>query len=173
MPGNETSFGATSGLQPFRNSADQEAMDRRVDRRYPVNLAVTVTDIAAQDRVASGRIVDISESGVGAELALRFAAGSIVKLQTGDCALFGRVAYCTEGPSFRTGIEVVRMFTGESDLSQLFHSILCQARPATPERAFEVYRLSVVNSMPDSDLKDAHLQAIMHKLRRLDAELLK
>jgi hypothetical protein len=148
-------------------------MDRRVDRRYPVNLEATVTDIAAQDRVASGRIVDISQSGVGSQLSLRFAAGSIVKVQAGDCALFGRVTYSTEGPSSRTGIEVVRMFRGESDLSQLFNSILCQARPTTPERAFEVYRLSVVKSMPDSDLKDAHLQAIMHKLKRLDAELLK
>jgi PilZ domain len=145
-------------------------MDRRLDRRYSTNLEVTVTDIAAQDRVASGRIVDISQSGVCTELALGFAAGSIVKVQTGDCALFGRVTYCTEGRSFRTGIEVVRKIVGASDLARLLNAIFSQAMPATPERKFETYRLSVVQSMPDSDLKDAHIRAIMHKLKRLDAE---
>ena len=66
-------------------------MDRRHDRRYPANLEVTVTDIAAPDRVASGKMVDISQSGVGVELSLPFKAGAIVEVQTGDCALIGRV----------------------------------------------------------------------------------
>jgi hypothetical protein len=141
----------------------------RLNRRYPVDLEVTVTDIAAPDRVASGKIVDISLSGLGAELSLRFAAGAIVKVQIGDCALFGHVTYCTEGQSFRTGIEVVRMLMGESDLSR-FNAILSETMPTTPERKFEIYRLSVVRSMPDSDLKDAHIRAIKHTLARLDAQ---
>jgi hypothetical protein len=37
------------------------------------------------------------------------------------------------------------------------------------ERTFELYRLSVVESMPDSDLKSARMQAIKHKLKMLDA----
>ncbi len=141
----------------------------RLNRRYPVDLEVTVTDIAAPDRVASGKIVEISQSGLGAELSLRFAAGAIVKVQIGDCALFGHVTYCTEGKSFRTGIEVVRMLMGESDLSR-FNAILSETMPTTPERKFEIYRLSVVRSMPDSDLKDAHIRAIKHTLARLDAQ---
>jgi hypothetical protein len=36
------------------------------------------------------------------------------------------------------------------------------------ERAFELYRLSVVESMPDSDVKIALIRAIEHKLRILD-----
>ncbi len=144
-------------------------MDRRLDRRYHVNLEATVTDVAAQDRVASGLIVDISQSGISVELSLRFAAGAIVKVQIEDCALLGRVTYCAEGRSFRTGIEVVRMLMGESDRSR-FNAILSYTMPATPERKFEIYRLSVVRSMPDSELKDAHLHAIMRALARLDAE---
>ena len=38
------------------------------------------------------------------------------------------------------------------------------------ERAFELYRLSVVQSMPDSNLKAALIHAIEHKLRGLGAE---
>ncbi|HWZ30688.1 MAG TPA: hypothetical protein VNX18_05115 [Bryobacteraceae bacterium] len=36
------------------------------------------------------------------------------------------------------------------------------------ERMFELYRLSVVQSMPDSKLKTALIQAIRHKLKILD-----
>lgn len=36
------------------------------------------------------------------------------------------------------------------------------------ERTFELYRLSVVQSMPDSELKSALIQAIEHKLNILD-----
>ena len=143
-------------------------MDRRLDRRYQVNLEATVTGVAAQDRVASGRIVDISHTGLGAELSLRFAAGAIVKVQIGDCVLFGHVTYCAEGQSFRTGIEVVRTLMGESDRFG-FSAILSETMPTTPERKFEIYRLSVVRSMPDSELKDAHIRAILHTLARLDA----
>ena len=45
--------------------------------------SVTVTDIATPDRVATGKIVDISQSGLGAELSLCFAAGAIIKMQIG------------------------------------------------------------------------------------------
>jgi len=142
-------------------------MDRWLDRRYLVNLKVTVTDVTAQGRVASGRIVDISRSSIGAELSLHFTVGATVKVQIGDCALFGHVTYCTEGQSFRTGIEVVRTLMSEADRFR-FNTILSETNPTTPERNFEIYRLSVVRSMPDSDLKNAHIQAIMHTLARLD-----
>jgi hypothetical protein len=38
------------------------------------------------------------------------------------------------------------------------------------ERTFELYRLSVVQAMPDSKLKTALIQAIRHKLNVLDAK---
>jgi hypothetical protein len=107
-------------------------MERRFDERYQANLEATVTDIAAQDRVASGRIVDISQEGVCADLSLALPVGTIVKVQTGDCVLFGHVTYCIEGQSFRTGIEVVRVLIGESDLARLINAILAESLPATP-----------------------------------------
>ena len=36
------------------------------------------------------------------------------------------------------------------------------------ERQYELYRLSQVEQMPDSPLKDALMQAIRHKLTMLD-----
>jgi hypothetical protein len=59
-------------------------MDRRIDSRYPASLEVTVTDIASPDRVASGLIVDISQSGVCVTLSMAMATGAIVKAQVGD-----------------------------------------------------------------------------------------
>jgi hypothetical protein len=107
-------------------------MDRRLDERYQTNLAVTVTDTAVPDRVASGRIVNMSEWGACATLSMRFAPGAIVKVEIGDCALFGHVTYSDGEPSFRTGIEIVRVLIGESDLSRLVNAILVETMPATP-----------------------------------------
>lgn len=107
-------------------------MDRRIDERFPTNLDVTVTDISAPEHCAAGQIVDISRSGVCANLSLRFAAGAVVKAQLADCVLFGHVIYSNEGPWFRTGIEVVRVLMGESDLSRLLNGILAETMPAIP-----------------------------------------
>jgi hypothetical protein len=107
-------------------------MDRRIDSRYPASLEVTVTDIAAPDRVASGLVVDISQSGVCATLSMAMAKGAIVKAQVGDCVLFGHVVYCIEEQSFRTGIEVVRVLIGESDLARLMNAMLAESMPSTP-----------------------------------------
>ncbi len=117
-------------------------MERRLDERYQANMDVTVTDIAAPDRIASGRIVDISQSGVCADLTSRFALGAIVKAQLADCVLFGHVIDCAQidgnptdvhqDQSFRTGIEVVRVLIGDSDLARLVNAVLAEKMPATP-----------------------------------------
>jgi hypothetical protein len=107
-------------------------MDLRLDERFQTNLEVTVTDISAPDQVASGRIVDISQSGVCANLSSRLDAGTSVKVHTGDCVLFGHVIYSDGDHPFRTGIEVVRVLIGESDLARLVNAILAEAMPATP-----------------------------------------
>jgi hypothetical protein len=107
-------------------------MDRRLDERYQTNLAVTVTDLETPDRVASGRIVNVSESGACAELSMRMTPGATVKVAIGDCVLFGHVTYCDEERSFRTGIEIVRVLIGQSDLSRLVNAILAEAMPAVP-----------------------------------------
>jgi ligand-binding sensor domain-containing protein len=90
---------------------------------YQTNLAVTVTDIAAPDRIASGQIVNLSQSGACAHLSVRLAPGAIVKVQVGECALFGHVISCDEEQSFLTDIEIVRVLIGESDLAGLVNAI--------------------------------------------------
>lgn len=119
-----------------------ERRDRRLDERYQANLDVTVTDIAAPDRIASGRIVDVSQSGICANLSSCFAPGAIVKTQLADCVLFGHVIDCNQvdcdsidyhqDRSFRTGIEVVRVLIGESDLARLVNAVLAEKMPDTP-----------------------------------------
>jgi hypothetical protein len=61
-------------------------MAGRLHERYRVNLEATITDIAAQDRVASGPIVDISQSGLCAIVSLHFATGAIVMATASDVA---------------------------------------------------------------------------------------
>jgi hypothetical protein len=107
-------------------------VDRRFEERYPTNLAAIVTDIATPDRVASGRIVNVSQSGICASLSMRLAVGATVKVEIHDCALFGYVIYCDDEPAFRTGIEIVRVLLGESDLSRLVNAILAETMPNTP-----------------------------------------
>jgi hypothetical protein len=108
----------------------------QIDERHQANLDVTVTDIAKPERSASGRIADISEAGISAELPLRFDINVPVKVQMGDCTLFGHVTHCTGvGPgaqSYRTGIEVARVLVGQSDLSRLIKAVLAESMPATP-----------------------------------------
>ena len=105
-------------------------MDRRLD--YQTNMAATVTDIAAPQRIASGQIVSVSQMGVCATLSMRLTPGATVKVQIGDCELFGRLTYCDEEQSFLTGIEIVRVLIGESPLARLVNAILAEAMPATP-----------------------------------------
>ena|SRR5665213_795595 len=107
-------------------------MNRRLEERYPTNVAAIVTDIASPDRVASGQIVNVSQSGICATLSMRLAVGATVKVQIEDCKLFGHVIYCDEEPAFRTGIEVVRVLIGDSDLSRLVNAILADTMPTTP-----------------------------------------
>jgi hypothetical protein len=108
-------------------------MNRRFDNRYPAALQATVADLAIPDRVATGQIVDVSQSGLCAVIQLQFAMGTIVKVRIGDSALFGHVTYCQEdGARFRTGIELVRVLIGESDLSRIVNAMLVEAMPNTP-----------------------------------------
>ena len=107
-------------------------MGRRLEERYQTNLSAIVTDMASPDRVASGQIVNVSHAGLCANLSMRLALGTTVKVQIGDCRLFGHVTYCDEEQSFRTGIEIVRVLIGESDLARLVNAILAETMPTTP-----------------------------------------
>jgi hypothetical protein len=105
-------------------------VDRRIDERHPTGLQVRVSEIDYPDFSASGQVVDLSQSGIGVYLPLQFTPGSAVRLNINDSVLYGFVAYSTpERSYFRTGIEVVQVLIGGSDLSQLLKTTLEESMP--------------------------------------------
>ena len=105
-------------------------MDRRIHERHLARFQVRLTDLASPEVSASGQGIDISESGIGVYLPLKFTAGSAVELNINDSALFGVVTYSTpEGSSFRTGVEVWQVLIGRSELAELLKETLQEAMP--------------------------------------------
>jgi hypothetical protein len=105
-------------------------VDRRIHERHPTDFQVRVTALEDSDFSASGEVIDISQSGLGVYLPLQFMPGTAVRLTINDSVLFGFVAHSTpERSYFRTGIEVVQVLIGGSELSQLLKSTLEKAMP--------------------------------------------
>ena len=95
-------------------------MDRRIHERHLARFQVRLTDLASPEVSASGQGIDISESGIGVYLPLKFTAGSAVELNINDSALFGVVTHSIpERSFFRTGIEVWQVLIGRSELAEL------------------------------------------------------
>jgi PilZ domain len=55
-------------------------MDRRIHERHLAHFQVRLTELASPDVSASGQGIDISESGIGVFLPLKFTPGSAVEL---------------------------------------------------------------------------------------------
>ena len=105
-------------------------MDRRIDERYPTGLEVRVSEVDYPAFSASGQVIDLSEAGICVYLPLQFMPGSAVRLNINDSVLYGFVAHSTpERSYFRTGIEVVQVLIGGSDLSQLLKTTLEESMP--------------------------------------------
>lgn len=112
------------------NLSIRRLVDRRYHDRHLTGLEVRVTEVESLDFSASGQIVDFSEAGIGVYLPLQFTQGSAVRLNIDDSVLYGFVAYSRpERSYFRTGIEVVQVLVGGSDLSQLLKATLEEAMP--------------------------------------------
>jgi hypothetical protein len=105
-------------------------MDWRANDRKPVAFQVRVTGFANPELTASGEAVDISQSGIGVYLPLQFKPGTLVCLDIKDSVLYGFVAYSIpERSFFRTGIELVQVLIGSSNLSQKLKASLKEAMP--------------------------------------------
>jgi hypothetical protein len=105
-------------------------VDCRIHERQPTDFQVRVTEVDDPDFSASGQVVDISESGIAVYLPLQFMPRSAVRLNINDSVLYGFVAHSTRDRSyFRTGIEVVQVLIGRSDLSQLLKTTLEEVMP--------------------------------------------
>jgi hypothetical protein len=107
-------------------------MDRRQYERLQVHFEARVTKL--EDRQsASGRVSDISQSGMSVTLPIQLAPGDGVQLEMADSVLTGTVAYSNaDSTGFRTGIEVKQVQLGLSDLSHILQRTLLDIMPATP-----------------------------------------
>jgi PilZ domain-containing protein len=104
-------------------------VDRRIHERHPTDFQVRVTELDDPDFSASGQVVEISESGIAVYLPLQFMPRSVVRLNIND-SVYGFVAHSTSERSyFRTGIEVVQVLIGRSDLSHVLKATLAEAMP--------------------------------------------
>jgi hypothetical protein len=105
-------------------------VDRRFHERYPAGLQVRVTSVDDPSLSASGDVCDVSGSGISAYLPLQLTVGSAVKLTVHDSVLFGFVAHSEPDRSyFRTGISVLQVLIGGSNLSQLLKATIEEAMP--------------------------------------------
>jgi hypothetical protein len=106
------------------------SVDRRLHNRALADLDVEVVRLSNKDQIVSGRLEDISESGMCLILPCELAAEELVRLETGDCTLFGHVVHCTwQRNAFRTGIEVQRVLLGNTDLADLLRTALQDTMP--------------------------------------------
>jgi hypothetical protein len=105
-------------------------MDRRIHQRHVAHFQFRVTDLVSPEVSASGQSIDISESGIGVNLPLRFIPGSVVELKINDSELFGVVTFSMpERSFFRTGIEVWQVLIGRSELAELLKTTLQETMP--------------------------------------------
>ena len=105
-------------------------MDRRIHERHLAHFHVCLTDLASPEVSVSGEGIDISESGIGVYLPLKFIPGSVVEIDINDCALFGVVTHSMpERSLFRTGVEVWQVLIGRSELAELLKATLQETMP--------------------------------------------
>ena len=105
-------------------------MDRRIYERHLAYFQVRLTELASPEVSASGQGIDISESGIGVYLPLKFPTGSAVELNINDSMLFGVVTHSVpERSFFRTGVEVWQVLIGRSELAELLKETLKEAMP--------------------------------------------
>ena len=105
-------------------------MDRRLHNRALADLDVEVIRIIKKEESVQGRLQDISEAGMCIVLPAELTPEELVRLEAGDCTLFGHVVYSTWARNaFRTGIEVERVLLGNSDLAELLRTALQETMP--------------------------------------------
>jgi len=109
-------------------------MERRADERYQVQFEARVTVVTDRSHSALGRGLDISNSGISVGLPFQLTPGETVEIEIADSTLYGHVIYCQPDSSllFRTGIEVVQVVLGPTDLSGLLQRALMETLPELP-----------------------------------------
>jgi hypothetical protein len=99
-------------------------MDRRYNQRITADLPVRLTLLDSGEE-ASGKLLDISESGIGVLFRTAPDPGAMVKLEMLGLILYGHIAYSNpEGPDFRTGIFIEPALLDSSNILDLVNSFL-------------------------------------------------
>jgi PilZ domain len=100
-------------------------VDRRLHNRVLADLDVQVIRLKRQKQSISGRIEDVSQTGLCVILPCELHRDEMVKLKTADSTLFGYVVHSSwKRNAFRTGIEVEQVLLGGTDLAELLRSVL-------------------------------------------------
>ena len=94
-------------------------MDRRFNERFLTELAVLLTQL--EDSVElSGRLEDISDSGICSIFDAPMTPGAVVKLEILGLTLYGHIVYSNpEDGAFRTGIFVEPALLDSSNITDL------------------------------------------------------
>jgi hypothetical protein len=103
-------------------------MDRRFNQRISADLPVRLTLLDSEfdpEKDAFGRLIDISESGVGVSLRTQAEPGTMVKLEILGIIFYGQVAYSKQTDTgFQTGIFVEPALLDSSNIIELVNSFL-------------------------------------------------
>ncbi len=103
-------------------------MDRRFNQRISADLPVRLTLLDSEldpQKDGFGRLLDISESGVGVMLRTPADPGAMVKLEILGIIFYGQVAYSKpEEAGFQTGIFVEPALLDSSNIVELVNSFL-------------------------------------------------
>jgi hypothetical protein len=99
-------------------------MDRRFTQRITADLPVLLTLLDSEEE-ARGKLLDISESGVGVLMRTPADPGTMVKMEILGIIFYGHVAHSKpEGAGFRTGIFVEPALLDSSNIVELVDSFL-------------------------------------------------
>jgi PilZ domain len=99
-------------------------MDRRYNQRVAGDLPVVLTLLDSEEE-ARGRLLDISESGVGVLLRTAVDPGVMVKMEILGIIFYGHVAHSKpEGAGYRTGIFVEPALLDSSNILELVNNFL-------------------------------------------------
>jgi len=99
-------------------------MDRRFNQRISADLPVLLT-LLDSEQEKRGKLLNISESGVGVLLRTAADPGALVKMEILGIIFYGYVAHSKpEGAGFRTGIFVEPALLDSSNIIELVNSFL-------------------------------------------------
>ncbi len=99
-------------------------MERRFNQRIAVDLPVRLSLLDSEEET-SGRLLDISESGVAVLLRNAANPGATVKLEILGIIFYGHIAHSKAEPmGFRTGIFIEPALMDSSNIVELVNAFL-------------------------------------------------